>query len=118
MVHGRVLEVDLAEASHFVRQRPGVQERETSVSFDFFFECKFRPWHQADWQCAAAGSFSGVSWWLQSPHTRLRWKSSTRPGRGSERLVNGVAVSFCDPWGGFAVRSARRFVFRRDWEVS
>jgi hypothetical protein len=48
VVHFRVLEVDLAEASHFVRQFPGGQKREPSVAFDFFFEYKFCPWQQAD----------------------------------------------------------------------
>jgi hypothetical protein len=48
-VHRRLIEVDLAEASHLVRQFPGGQEREPSVSFDFFFvECKFCAWQQAD----------------------------------------------------------------------
>jgi hypothetical protein len=47
-MHCRVLEVDLAEASHFVREFPGGQEREPSVAFDFFFECKFCARQQAD----------------------------------------------------------------------
>jgi hypothetical protein len=48
VVYRPVIEVDLAEASHLVRQFPGGQEPERSVAFDLFFECKFRPRQQTD----------------------------------------------------------------------
>ena len=48
VVHRPVIEVDLAEASHLVRQLPGRQEPERSVAFNFFFECKFRSRQQTD----------------------------------------------------------------------
>src|SRR5262249_21130830 len=48
VVHRAVIEVDLAEASHLVRQFPGGQEVERRVAFNFSFECKFRSRQQTD----------------------------------------------------------------------
>jgi hypothetical protein len=55
VVHRPVIEVDLAEASHLVRQSPGGQKREPSVAFDFFFECKFCPRQQTDGNAPLTG---------------------------------------------------------------
>ena len=44
----RPIEIDLAEASHFVCRFPGGQEAERSIAFDFFFERKFSPGQKAD----------------------------------------------------------------------
>ena len=55
VVHRPVIEVDLPEASHLVRQSPGGQEREPSVAFDFFFECKFCPRQQTDGNAPLTG---------------------------------------------------------------